>query len=68
MPVLTSAVPLFLAALKKYHSHEKVAVAFPDEGKDVRVRVWLYMCVISRVCMNVCRLVLAEEIAVAFPG
>jgi len=32
IPLLVSAVPLFLEALKKNHSHEKVVIAFPDDG------------------------------------
>jgi len=36
IPVLSSAVPIFLEFLKKNHSNEKIAVAFPDEGAQKR--------------------------------
>jgi ribose-phosphate pyrophosphokinase len=36
IPVLCSAVPLFLRVLRQNHAQEKVAIAFPDEGAQKR--------------------------------
>jgi len=36
IPLLVSAVPLFLEALKTNHGSEKVVIAFPDEGATKR--------------------------------
>src|SRR5262249_15958146 len=36
IPVLVSAIPLLLDVLRKEHSSEKLAIAFPDEGSQKR--------------------------------
>jgi len=36
IPVMASAVPLFLTALRQHHADQPLAVAFPDEGAQKR--------------------------------
>jgi len=36
LPLLVSAIPQFINALKTKHSEEKIAIAFPDEGATKR--------------------------------
>jgi len=36
IPLLVSAIPLFLDTLEKNHSHEEIAIAFPDAGARKR--------------------------------
>jgi len=32
VPILSSAIPIFVEQLEKQHKNEKIAIAFPDEG------------------------------------
>ena len=36
IPVLLSAIPIFISTLKTHHKNEKIAIAFPDEGATKR--------------------------------
>lgn len=36
IPVLVSAIPILLQALRERHGHEKIAIAFPDDGAQKR--------------------------------
>lgn len=36
IPILESAIPIFLSKLKESHQNEKIAIAFPDDGARKR--------------------------------